>query len=377
MDQAALNYTLAAAELGAVRALLTLQKVIGQDVVPSPRYDIVERLAASLDSVSVSYTSLANTTVKGWVDQLFTSLIATNTCYGRGFAELFVALRYGNYVHSIGDLSRYGPGGWNDIIQPSDGYNYYTCFSTGLNADRYLGPWRNWGTGSQKDWSPPYPQAPPQWVTAVNAVFTAWGTNPPATLIDKGNGAGYDTRVPAFEARVVSSGWTDFNKVQTNTVGVWKAQAQTATTMLAAEKLTADAYFFLLHLLVALAVGDTASQALAQRVTAAIASSLEYPNDTFLNQLVYLALMYLADPLGAFGWDNQQLQAFVSALAGAVLGQDPVSTAIKMSLETHGKLLHSASSYPMLDPYAPSVAFTQRKTDTLFALDKARQALKT
>lgn len=58
------------------------------------------------------------------------------------------------------------------------------------------------------------PPKPPLWLTAVNAVFTAWGANPPATLIDKGNGAGYDTRVPAFAARVVSSGWTDFNKVQ-------------------------------------------------------------------------------------------------------------------------------------------------------------------
>jgi hypothetical protein len=55
---------------------------------------------------------------------------------------------------------------------------------------------------------------------------------------------------------------------------------------------------------------------------------------------------------------------------------DPASVAIKTSLETHGKILYTASSYPMVDPYAPSVGFPQRKTDTLFALDRARATIR-
>ncbi len=144
---------------------------------------------------------------------------------------------------------------------------------------------KNWGTGGQKDWAPAYPQAPPAWVAAVNGVFTTWGDDPPAALIDKGNGAGYYNRVPAFEQKVVSSGWTDFDKVKTNTTGVWKSQAATASSLLMPTNLTADAYFFLLHLVIGLATVDAARQALAQRIIAAPTGSVEYPNDTFLNQL--------------------------------------------------------------------------------------------
>ena len=54
----------------------------------------------------------------------------------------------------------------------------------------------------------------------------------------------------------------------------------------------ADAYFFLLHLLIALTTGDAAARALVERIVSASATSQEYPNDTFVNQLVYLALLF-------------------------------------------------------------------------------------
>ena len=91
---------------------------------------------------------------------------------------------------------------------------------------------------------------------------------------------------------------------------------------------------------------------------------------------MYLTLIHLADPLGAFGWNNQQLQSALKDLEGAAPGQDPVSVAIRTSLVAHGKVLNTDSAYPMQDPYCPSVGFNQRKTDTLFALDKARAALR-
>jgi hypothetical protein len=371
MSQDENQYTLIANELGAVRQCLKLQKMIGHDVVPSPGFGVVNSFMDGLDALSVVYPSLSNSTFKGWVDQLFSSLIATNTCHNCGFADLCVAYSYGQYIDSIGGLDR--PGG----VPPSDGYNYYVAFSKGLQADpdRYLGPWKEWGTGNKKDWAPAYPQSPPQWVAAVNAVFAAWGDNPPAKLIDKGNGPDYD-RVQPFERKLVSTDWTDFNKVQTNTAGVWKLQMQTASSLLQPASLTGDAYFFLLHLLIALATGDTACLSLVQHIINAATNSPEYPNDTFINQLVYLSLMHLADPLGPFGWNNQQLQGGFKDLDGSILGQDPASVAVRKSIEAHRKILYSDSAYPMQDPYSPDVGFSQRKTDTLFALDQARQACK-
>ncbi len=148
------------------------------------------------------------------------------------------------------------------------------------------------------------------------------------------------------------------------------------TALLQQPTLAAGAYFFLLHLLIALPTGATAAQQLAEQIVSAPASSQEYPNDTFINQLVYLSLLYLADPLGQYGWDNAQLQTAVQNLAGVILATDPASTAIKASLAQHGKVLYSDSAYPMQDPYSPNIGFTQRQTDTLFALDKARQTIK-
>ena len=117
-------------------------------------------------------------------------------------------------------------------------------------------------------------------------------------------------------------------------------------------------------------------RALVGRITGAAATSPEYPNDIFINQLIYSSLLYLADPTGTYGWSNQQLQTYVSALDKIVVSPDATSATIKAGLVTHGKILYSDTAYPMQDPYSPAVGFTQRQTDTLSALDQARAALR-
>jgi hypothetical protein len=141
------------------------------------------------------------------------------------------------------------------------------------------------------------------------------------------------------------------------------------------EDITLDSSFFLLHLLIALTGGDNRCRALASKTVSAPCSSLEYPNDTFANQLIYIVLMDLADPAGAYVWNNQQLQAFVAALGNTVAFSDPASTAIRNSLVAHGKILHVDFSYPLQDPFNPGISFNVRKTDTLAALDRARSGI--
>ena len=168
--------------------------------------------------------------------------------------------------------------------------------------------------------------------------------------------------------------WTDSQSLVTNLVGtgVWQEQSQAFTGLLKPTSLKSEAYFFLLHLLIALGTSTPSDQQAAEKLVSASASSPEYPNDTFINQLVYLVLMYLNDPMGNFAWTNAQLQAEISLLEALVVNQDPASQAIRTSLAQHQRFLRTDASYPMQDPYAPGVGFTQRVTDTLFALDKAR-----
>jgi hypothetical protein len=123
------------------------------------------------------------------------------------------------------------------------------------------------------------------------------------------------------------------------------------------------------------AQSQAAAQQLAQQIVSAPASSQEYPNDTFINQLIYLALMYLGDPLGPYGWSNAQLQMALADITSVVANVGPAAPLILTSLAQHQKLLYAAASYPLVDPYNPGIGVTQRKTDTLAALDKARASL--
>ena len=112
-------------------------------------------------------------------------------------------------------------------------------------------------------------------------------------------------------------------------------------------------------------------QRLAAKILTASASSPEYPNDIFANQLVYLMLITLADPLGNYSWPNAMLQSMVQPLIPAIQHDDPASVALKESLTHHLKVLVSDASYPTQDMYNPNIGFTTRQTDTLAALNRA------
>ena len=79
--------------------------------------------------------------------------------------------------------------------------------------------------------------------------------------------------------------------------------------------------------------------------------------------------------MGNFAWTNSELQAEIVLLEGLVTSQDPASQAVHTSLTKDLAVLRTDTAYPMQDPYSPSIGFTQRMTDTLFALDKARYTL--
>ncbi len=333
--------TLVARELDAVQQLLALQGTVGAGMPPVSAGSMAT-LMEQLASLSTAYPTLVNPTVKGYVDQLFTLLSGVGTCYRQPFPALYITYWYRN-----GRLGKYD-------LESNVWWNYF------LSGDIYYRAW-------------PGPKYPVAWQNTIASLLTAWSQAPPSNIIMVSG----DWRVVrSFEDAVLSSKWTDIGAVTAGTAALWTAQANTANALLAPQTLSAADYFFLLHLLIGLVTGDGTVRALVERITGATAIPPEYPNDVFINQLIYSSLLYLADPTGTYGWSNQQLQTYVSTLEKRMVSPDATSATIKAGLVTNGKILYSDAAYPMQDPYSPAVGFTQRQTDTLSALDQARAALR-
>jgi hypothetical protein len=176
----------------------------------------------------------------------------------------------------------------------------------------------------------------------------------------------------------VLSNWSDCGRVFTAMAAVWRSQQDTVAAMLAPQTLDGSQYFYLLHLLIAVASGTAAMRGFANRIVGfrTDPDAPEYPNDVFINQLVYAVLLECADPNGDFVLNNLDLQWLMTELAGCITAPDDCSQAIKASLQRHRKVLFADSAYPMQDPEYPAVGFGTRKADTLNVLDKARAALR-
>ena len=364
MVQTAPTDSLVAGELAAVRAFLQFQGVYTNTKITGITTANIGDYMNYVNNLSGNYSAVQNTQWKGWYDQLFAVLTATTD-----IPEIFQVMQFAAWVGA----NKIHGCPYSDCTAQDPWYSYWYVFH-----GHSFGWWTNpYGSDAHAVWygAQGAPSTPPPWQAAVQKVINQWGDTPPANRINVGASM-TDNQLVITSAQTVLNGWTAFPPIAQKTTAIGQGQQAAMTALLARTTLDTDAYFFLLHLLIALATGNNTAQQLAQRIVSTIASSPEYPNDTFINQLVYLALLYLADPLGSYGWTNAQLQALLQALEGVLLATDPASTAIKTSLVQHGKVLISDASYPMQDPYT-SIGFTQRKTDTLFALDKARHALQT
>lgn len=333
-----MTYTLAAGELTTVQQLLSVQTVIGAGMPPVTPPSMAKAIQ-ELSSLCTAYPNLKNSVFRGYVDLLYQALIKVPTVYNQPFPALYITYWYRN-----------------DSPYKVDLENPWQTFCSG---DSMFSAWSR-------------PQYPASWKAQIDGLLTAWAQSPPSNIIQTtGNRA-----IWGFEDAILSAKWTDMAAITPGTAALWAAQSSTANDLLQPASLAADAYFFLLHLLLGLVTGDVSAQALAQRIVSAPTSSVEYPNDTFTNQLIYSSLMYLADPVGSYGWNNQQLQSYVASLEALLVSQSPAAAAIKASLVSHGRVLYSDASYPMVDPYNPAVGFTQRQTDTMYALDQARAILR-
>jgi hypothetical protein len=363
MSSPAGTYALSSSELPAVRTPLAFQSRFGPGSAPLTTDDVDNYFKGMLSLANV-YRQVQDPQLEGWFKQLFELLMETQTVYKQPVPALYIAYAYASFCNTAFTASEDWIGFWYAFVH---GYEPH-----------YSPPLGPWCIAVRESGNPPFPLVPSIWTDTTWHLLVQWGASPPSNIINPALGttgglaSGYSAR--EFELSVLKN-WTDFPQLPNATLPVWRSQAQAMQGRLHEPSLNADAYYFLLHLLLALLTGDTDCQTLAKQIVNAEANSPERPNDIFINQLVYLTLMYFADPMGAFGWNNSQLQGALSDLKGFLLNTDPTSATIKTSLALHAKILNSDSAYPMHDPYNPDVDFNQRQTDTLAALDQARRDL--
>jgi hypothetical protein len=135
----------------------------------------------------------------------------------------------------------------------------------------------------------------------------------------------------------------------------------------------ADVYFFIFYWLITLCVGNDADQKMALAIAKSPSSSIEYDDDIFINQLLYLSLMYLGNPRGDFRFDNGGRQKVLTDLLAAMRGTDEATVLIKNSINNSLNRLRANNSYPMQDTCNPNLGFNVRFTDTLAALEDGRR----
>lgn len=390
VSQNGIDHTLTVDDTAAFAALLRAQGALGPARTAPGQAQFLAFFEAIDTFAYNAYTRITNPRLEGWVDQLYAPLIGTRTCYGISAAGMYVLYVYAQFTKAC---FRHGaPVHWPtdqtiiDYWHSRGGREPCPSFF-GTHFLPSANPWNFFGTSGTGMWKPPaqpmaFLDAMSKDIDILNAALQAAGkcTSTVALFIDEGLGTCTEPEcVVEFEqSRFDPAHWTDAGTFTANLARapLWQEQRDDVTGMLRPEALDGDDYLFLLYLLVALSSGDARNRQLAQRIACADASSSEYPNDTFANLLVYLTLLNLADPAGDYAWTNTQLQAHVATLVGAVTGTDPASQALKAALTRHGKVLRSDTSYPMHDPYCPSVGFNRRVSDTLFALDEARATLK-
>lgn len=152
-------------------------------------------------------------------------------------------------------------------------------------------------------------------------------------------------------------------------------QLASVNDLLKLANVTAEGYFMLFLLIIGLNSSGVQDQALAKRIVKSPSDSDGYPNEIFINQLVYLSLLHMIDPAGPYKWKNDKIIQIMTVISDLNKLSDETSTAIKTGVDKHLAILRSNVTYPLNDPQY-SAPFNIRVTDTLAALEETRATLK-
>jgi hypothetical protein len=155
-----------------------------------------------------------------------------------------------------------------------------------------------------------------------------------------------------------------------------QAQYDLAMQIMAQEQLTASDYFFFFHLYVGLVNGNEKGQKLANKLNTTRASSMVYKNEIFTNHLMYVVLLFLANPedeSSNYKWNKAQLKKFLQDITN-VLNEthkpNELVESLKNEIAVFIKRLENKDGFPN----AARADFSNRLANTLGQLDKMRKS---
>ena len=152
-------------------------------------------------------------------------------------------------------------------------------------------------------------------------------------------------------------------------ITLWTNQYKLVGTLQNQPELTDDSCVFLFFLLCSLPTGPQLPQEAVEKIVSFPTNSLELPNDTFFNTLLYYVLMLWIDPVGNYKFNSDQIKSTLKSLDATLLNNDAGTQGIKASIEKNLQIINAAPTYPMMDPYNPGIGFNTRKPDILEAIN--------
>jgi len=199
---------------------------------------------------------------------------------------------------------------------------------------------------------------------------------PPMTEINVGTNM-FDGEAPAALAKPVLDAWWGKNSASTRLIENFaNAQRDKVKELISLKSMSEGIYFYLLHLLIGLGTIGINDQIIAQQIVSTIATSDEFPHDIFINQLLYMALLHMADPNGPYKFSRDQIFDMLRRTRDCIHSTDDASAAIKAAVEHQMAIVNADTSYPWTDPYNPTVDLNTRLANALAALDDARKNMK-
>ena len=321
----------------------------------------------ALTNMGNAFANIKNRSLQWFVNKLY-----TETDQIADSDKMAVLSQYYNYCTQVRidvppDNARAMDGTWpwrNYWFAFLHGFAYIWCYDYDADQD------------DQRRYFPSVyiPEYPADRKTKLRKVVADWGDNPPAAEIDRGGDITKGS-IPAAAAKTKLTAWWSQSTKDKVLASLTKAQRDKMKDLITSTSpLSIEQYFFIFHSLIAYCSLNTTDQAKASAIASTVTSSDTYPDDTFINHLVYIALIYIVDPRGQYKWNHDQLKNFLNDTLNVIKGEDDGSKKIKAAIKLGLDMLNADVSYPVQDPYSPA-SFPTRKADTLAALDDARKLI--
>ncbi len=382
------TYALTQADMDTFGALLRAQTNIGPAQSSAGLTQLWNFYGAVQELIYDHYRIGNSAKLKGWMESVFSVLNSTNTNYSISGKNITATGMFTLYMYY-----QFNQGGLDNDGYPTDscgmngypgGYGSSATWLYGSNPG--LGgasPWNWFGPGGTALFQAPHTNL--DFYNAMSAaadlmnldLSSRKASTETVYLMTPGPTHTMAQVQDYTQKRFDPANWTNsstFLQAFADS-SLWSDQKTTLQTIIKADELDGDSYIFLLYLLAAMSSSSTADQTTVSGILNTSTQSIEYPNDTFSNQLVYFAMIQLVDPLGTYAYSSAQLKTFLNSLASYITVSNATAQILLKSLQNHLKILGSDSSYPMQDPYSPYNGFDTRQTDTLAALDTARATM--